>query len=139
MAAQSPAVKAKVWLFHLKHSRKALCINIIREVCSYLADLQLAQVTATFLRFFNCETWVWGPKVQLFTPIQVDTGSIWAVLEDGRLFCSGGAEGFFAISSVAYLLSRDGAVDQLPNLLAARKDHGVIQVLHIYTFGGCKL
>lgn len=135
-----PAVKAKVWLLHLKHS--SLSTNIIREISSYLIDLQLAQVTATFLRFFNCHTSAWGPQVLLHSPITADQNSTWVVLKDGRVFCSGEGRSQAGDSngwSVSYLLSWDGTVEQLPSMLTARHGHGIIQVQQIYTFGGCKL
>ena len=96
--------------------------------------MQLAQVTNTFLRFF---TSVWGPQVPLRSFIQVDLRSTWVLLEDGRLFCSGGGNYDVGYIQHACLLSRDGAVEQLPKMLTARCWHGVIQVLHIYIFGGC--
>lgn len=129
------AVKAKVWLFHFKHSR--LRTNIVREICSYFADPQLAQVTSTFLRFFFASAW--GPQVLLSTPIHADSGSAWVMLEDKRLFCSGGSSAQVGNSSSAYLLGRNGAVEELPSMLTARRSHGVIQVLHVYIFGGSKL
>lgn len=49
MATQQPALRAKVWLFYLQHASGSLSINIIREICSFLAHLQLAQVTPTFV------------------------------------------------------------------------------------------
>lgn len=71
-------VTAKMWLFHLK--RSSLSINIIREICSYLADYKLVQVTST-----------WGPELTLRTPIQVNEYSTWVVLED---VCSAAEEVF---------------------------------------------
>lgn len=90
MASLSPAIRAKVWLFYLTHSRGSLSINVIREICSYLADLLLAQVTSSSLRFFDCHTCTWGPQVLLRVPIQADGHSTWIVLKDGRVFSSGG-------------------------------------------------
>lgn len=105
--------------------------------------LELVQATATFLRFFNCHTSAWGPQVNLQTPIQADSCSTWTALDDGLFFCSGGciayAGSYETYWSVAYLLSPDGAVDPLPNMSTARWGHGVIQVLHVYVFGGRKL
>lgn len=138
-AMLSLTVRAKVWLFHLNRCRgRSLSSNIIREVCSYFPDLQLAQVTSTFLRFFD--TAAWGPKVRLFKQIQADIYSVWVVLEDRRLLCSGGAgtsrTGKTAYWNVAYLLDGHGAVEQLPDMLTARHSHGVVQCLHVYIFGG---
>lgn len=135
-----PAVRTKVWLFHLK--RCSLSTNILREICSYLLHLNsLAQVTPTFLRFFSRSAW--EPQVLLRTRIQVDQGSAWVVLADGQLFCSGGCTSQAVIYSralsMAYLLSSNGTVEQLPNMLTARRCHGVIQVRQIYVFGGGKL
>lgn len=131
------AARAKVWLFYLKHS--SLRTNIIREICSYLADLQLVQVTPTLLRFFNPSTM--EHEVLLRTPIQANENSAWEMLVDGRVFCSGGGgsaqtDSLSGYWSAAYLLSRDGIVEQLPDMLKARCCHGVIQILHIYIFGG---
>lgn len=54
MAAQLSAVRAKVWLLHLKSSSRAmtsLSVNVIREVCCYIEDsLLLYQVTSHFLK-----------------------------------------------------------------------------------------
>lgn len=138
------AQNSRVRLFYLKHmqgERGRLGFNVTRDICAYIADvLVLAQVASTFLRFFN--TLSWGPQVPLTSPIQVSDTSTWVLLEDGRLFCSGGLYGTGSRSSamtVAYLLGRDGTVDSLPCMLAGRCSHGVIQVQHLYIFGGSKL
>lgn len=136
--AKLSARGAKVRLIFLKHVLKKkgrLSLNVIREVCFYLHNFSedLTQVTATFLRFFPS-----GPQVPLSTPIQVDEYSSWIVLENGLVFCSGGfLEGGKALKT-AYLLGRNGTVDQLPCMLTARYHHGLIQLQHLYVFGGCK-
>lgn len=136
--------RAKTLLIYLKHSqgiKGRLSLNVIREICSYIADFSgdIAQVTATFFRFFNCRTMTWGPKTTLGSRINADSYSSWLVLQDGRLFCCGGCRSHAGYEwDDAYLLSRDGVVDQLPHMLTARKSHGVIQLQHIYVFSGCK-
>lgn len=153
MASQSPAVRAKICLFYIKHiqqARGSLSSNILREISSYLADFStLAQVTCAFLRFFNCYTSSWGPEVLLRSQIRADATSRWLVLKDRRLFCSGG--GTYHIGSHAFsishpaewkeacLISLDGMVNQLPNMLTARFYHGIIEVIDLYVFGGGKL
>jgi len=86
-------LRAKVWLLYLKRMRGvrgSLCANVTREVCSYLEDLLVVQITPAFLRFFRCPTSKWGERVPLRTPINVNEDSSWIILEDERLFCSGG-------------------------------------------------
>lgn len=93
MAAQLSTVEARVWFFYLKActgARGRLSVNIVREVCFYFEDPLLHQVSPAFLRSFNCQTSAWGPEVPLRTRIQVDESSIWVVLKDDCLFCSGG-------------------------------------------------
>lgn len=144
MAMRLFGLKARLWLIYLKHlkgERGQVSFNVSREICVFLADFLLPQVTSTFLRFFNTSAWEYGPPVLLSTPIQADNGSTWVVLEDGRLFCCGGGQGSVQAGldlfwSAAYLLGRDGAVDELPRMLTARLAHGVIQVLRLYVFGG---
>lgn len=54
------ARRAKAWLVYLKFLRGkggSLSLNAIREICSYLADLELAQVTNASLRFFYLGGW----------------------------------------------------------------------------------
>jgi hypothetical protein len=140
--------KARVWLFYLKHlrgDRGTLEFKAIQEICAYLTDcLELAEVTRTFLRFFNCRTSAWGPSVYLKTLPTGEGYSTWVILKDRRLFYSGGMTsnsqtGTGAASICAYLLDRDGAVEELPNMLAARMSHGIIQVRDLYIFGGSKL
>jgi len=143
MAVQLSAVGARVWLFRLKSFqgvRGSLSINVIREVCSYLEDPLLYQVSPDFLRSFNCHTSTWGTKVSLSTSIQVDRWSAWAVLEDGHLFCSGGGKNYAGLSlpNAAFLISREGKVKRLPDMQTPRGVHGVIQVLQVYAFGGSK-
>lgn len=98
-------------------------------------EVELAQVTSAFLRFFHTSTW--GPQVCLYSLIKADQYSTWVVLKDGRLFCSGGCSEGQALT-VAYLLSRDGTINALPSMQTARGYHGVIQVQDIYVFGGSK-
>lgn len=135
---------ARVWLFYLKHlrgERGKLGLNVTREACEYLPFyLQLAKVTKFSLRFF---AHAWKPRVRLHIDIHADEGSAWVVLKDGRLFCSGARINRINCEwrgwTAAYLLSRNGAVEQLPDMTLFRCAHGVIQVMHIYVFGGCKL
>lgn len=141
MAIHLLGLKARVWVFYLKNlqdERGRLSFNVTQEICSYLGERLLAQVCSSFLRFFD--TYTWGPQILLHTSIQVDCSSTWVVLEDGRLFCSGG--GNFQLGccwKVAYLLDRNGTVDNLPDMLSGRCRHGVIQIQHLYIFGGGKL
>lgn len=156
MAVRLLERRAKVWLFHLKHvqgEKGRLSSNVIREVLLYLvASLQLPYVTSTFLRFFDCNNYVWEPEVLLKTEIKCNESSSWMVLEDGRLFTSGGRIDHYykdekfeicsepTVWNTAYILGRDGAVKELPNMVGTRSWHGLIQVLkEIYVFGGCKL
>ena len=141
------AVRARVWLLRLKcyeGVRGSLSRNTAREICAYFEDLLVYQVTSRFLCSFNCQTLTWGPKVPLRTQIQVDQHSIWVVLKDGRsLLCSGGgystaSTGYSATWSTAFLISREEEVNSLPNMLTGRSCHGVIQLLHLYVFGGHK-
>lgn len=92
MATHLSARSAKMWLYHLKRSRKrgSLCLNVIREICLYFEDFLLVQVTNAFLRFFNCESSTWNSPVPLRTLITANSRSSWVVLKDGRVFCSGG-------------------------------------------------
>lgn len=141
MASQLFARSAKVRILYLKHmhTRKRLSLNVVREVCSYLADPQLVQVCEGFLRFFNFQTSAWGTQVRLSSRIEAIKGSTWLALGDGRVMCSGGMQqtGLMGIGKKAYLVSEKGTVEQLPNMLYARYYHGSVQVRAcIYTFGG---
>jgi len=101
---------------------------------------ELVQITATFLRFFDCTTSTWGSQVSLECHIIADENTRWVALEDGRLFCNGGACNTQDPGRNAYLLSRNGEVEKFPNMSYSRFAHGNIQVdSFIYTFGGCKL
>ena len=136
------ARSAKVWLLYVKHLQGTsgrLSLNVAREICCYLIHSFLAQVTPTFLRFFNIHTSSWTAKVRLTSSIQVDEGSRWVLLEDGRLFCSGGERELQTGSGqLACLLGKAGNVYYVP-MLSARAYHGIIQIRKfIYTFGGCK-
>lgn len=141
MASQLFARSAKVWLFYLTHvhTSKRLSLNVIREICSYLADPQLAQVCEGFLRFFYFQTSAWGAQIRLSSRIEAIKGSTWLALEDGHVLCSGGAcqTGLMGTGKKVYLLNRKGAVEQLPSMLFARYYHGSIQAhACVYTFGG---
>ena len=89
MAAQLPDRKAKVWLLCFKYYkgvRGSLSRNILREVCAYFTDLLfLYQVTSDFLYVFNCQSSRWDQPVRLYTKIEVNEGSTWVVLRDGRV------------------------------------------------------
>jgi predicted GH43/DUF377 family glycosyl hydrolase len=82
-----------------------------------------------------------------------DGSSSWVILEDKRVFCCGG-EYYSAYSSSsssinylaagvrneAYILTRDGAVEQKANMNVARYGHGVLAINNaVYVFGGCML
>lgn len=101
----------------------------------------LAQVTATHIAFFRCGTSTWEPAIRLRTQIQADQYSSWLILENGRLFCSGGEcqSGGLQGRQEAYLLRRNGIVDSLPLMLCARYRHGAIEFhSSIFLFGGRK-
>ena len=136
--------RVKLWLFYLKYMRGVrgkIGHNVTREICSYLPlRINLIQVTSAFLKIFfipNLSTF----QVSLSTPIRADHGSSWVILEDGRLFCCGGGSKHQAVDwKVAYLLSLEGTVEKLPEMLSARWCHGIIEYLStIYVFGGGKL
>jgi len=119
---------------------------------------ELAHVTASTLRFFNLPTTTWGAQVKLRSQIKADSNySCWDILEDGRVFCCGGesytgydsnrrynasSTSYLAAGTYkeAYILARDGAVEQKANMNGARYAHGVL-ALHskkaVYVFGGC--
>ena len=135
--------KAKVWLFYLKHWKRAqLSCNVIREICAYIADFSrdLAHVTNAYLRIFHCQSSTWTPRLLLSVRIMADSGSSWAVLQDGWVFCSGGLQGKpHKDKKEAYILGREGTVTELPPMFTARGYHGVIEISYwVYTFGGCK-
>lgn len=112
MAIPLPSSSAKVWLFYIKRSsglRGSLNSNTCREICSYFVDFsrELVRVTYTFLRFFNCYTSTWERKVgkeseekfrhrdlQVIKKesvwLKYDCSSTWILLDDERVFCSGG-------------------------------------------------
>ena len=151
MAVQSSTVRAKVWLFHLKFSqgvRGSLSFNVTREICSYLQDSFLYQITRGFLRAFNCHTSTWGRQVPLQAHIRVSLDSVWVLLKDDRLFCSGGEETdyyygptgcrSYSLWNVAFLVSAEGEVGSLPCMHIERGRHGVIELQHVYVFGGSK-
>lgn len=132
--------RARMWLFSIKYlqsERGRLSFNVIREICGYLSDLLLPQVTSTFLCFFNCCTYAREPQIILSTPIQADHGSTWVLLEDGGLFCSGGTNYMGRIPSKtwnsAYLLNRNGGVEELPSMLTAiPRSHSSHASLHLW-------
>jgi len=119
---------------------------------------ELVHVTASTLRFFNFQTATWAAQVNLRANIQATSShSSWDILEDGRVFCCGGeiytgydsnrrynasSTSYLAAGSrnEAYILARDGAVEQKTNMNGARCSHGVL-ALHsknaVYVFGGC--
>lgn len=146
MTSYGPEPRAKVWMLYLKHLqayRGRLSVTVIREICTYLAGVfLLPQVTSTFLRFFDVSTLDFGPTIQLRTQIRSADDSIWVMLSTGRLLCSGGGNlqaAFRAARRIAYLISCGGAVEKLSSMRISRCAHGVIEALHIYVFGGCKL
>lgn len=94
--------------------------------------MELVQVTRTFLKFFNFQTSLWDPQVPLTTQIQAYGDSSWVVLDDGRIFCCGYA--------TAYIITRDGSVEQKDNMIEARYSHGLLHISNIlYAFGGFNL
>lgn len=144
MAMRLSHLRAKVWLFHLKHlkgERGQLCFNVTREVCDLLADHRLlVQVTDTFQCFFNFKTSTWGPQVRLSTLIHADWTSSWVVLEDGRVFCCGGGKSYAGCGeATAYIVARDGAVEQKTCMSEGRFGHGILSYNATYVFGGCML
>ena len=81
---------------------------------------------------------LWGVRqlqdeMPVVTKEMVKYSASWACIQQDVLPRQG------MLESVAYFLSRDGAVEQLPNMFTARCWHGVVQVRHIYVFGGSKL
>ena len=116
-----------------------------------LKHTELVHVTATHLRLFNFQNYTWGPQVPLSRQIVADNGSRWVILEDKRVFCCGGEyyAGYTSSSSSinylaaggrneAYILTRQGAVDQKANMNVGRGYHGVLAINNaVYVFGGC--
>jgi len=66
-------------------------ITLSTQLQDSLNATELVQVTATYLRFFCCQSSTWGQKVPLRTQIQVSQSSTWVDMKDRKsLFCSGG-------------------------------------------------
>ena len=52
----------------------------------------IAQVTKTFLQWFDTESECWGEQHALLGAMQADNYSSWIVLDDTSVFCSGGED-----------------------------------------------
>jgi hypothetical protein len=52
----------------------------------------IAQVTKTFLQWFDIESECWGEQHALLGAMQADSYSSWVVLDDTSVFCSGGED-----------------------------------------------
>lgn len=133
MAMSLLGTSARVWLFQLKHQqgeRGKLSLNVMRVICEYLADYSLlAHVNKAFLRFFDFETSTWSPKVELGTTIVADLESRWVVLDHERVFCCGYGK--------AYIISRDGSVEQKAKMIEVRWGLGLLHANNaMYAFGG---
>ena len=63
--AEQLLLRKRVLLFYVTHMRGVLSSNIVREVCTYIPDYVLVQVTDKYLRFFDFQTLTWGPQVQV--------------------------------------------------------------------------
>jgi len=135
MAARLPEHKAKVWLLYFKHTRGdrgKLSLNILREICTFLYLILLADITKSSIRFFF-QNMTWGQPINLSTRIRADTDSVWVILEDMRVFCCGGLN-----TNSAYLIDR-GTVEPQPSMSSARYAHGTIGMMAVnavYVFGG---
>lgn len=137
--------KWKVYLLYFKYKRGdrgRLSLNILREVCSFLPSPDLLiDITERYIRSFNFQTGTWK-QPRPHAHIQANRLSSWVVLEDGLMFCCGGA-GHTGYSShrglkEVYIFAHDGAVKQMTNMRGARGTHGVLAYNKaVYVFGGC--
>jgi len=134
----------KVWLLYIKHTRGdrgRLSLSILREVCAFLhppANLltRLTHLTQSSIEIYNFQTTTWAHRVPLTTQIQLDYGSMWVFLEDGRVFCCGG-RGMGAGMREAWMIGVDGTVQRQPAMNGARSAHGLIAFEKaVYVFGG---
>ena len=103
------------------------------------AQVQTAEiywVTGKSVQCFDVRTSQLHPPVQLRTPILADENSRWAVVDSGRVVLCGGGKGDTSESLVisgyskprktAYLLSKTGEVETLPELQYGHQSPGVI-------------
>jgi len=67
--AEQLLLRKRVLLFYVTHMRGVLSSNIVREVCTYIPDYVLVQVTDKYLRFFDFQTLTWQVQVHSWWPI----------------------------------------------------------------------
>lgn len=101
------------------------------QTLEQLMSPQLVQVTDSILCFFHFQGSAWGPQVRLKTKIQADCYSSWVILRDGSVLCCGGLG-----TAAAYILARDGSVEQKANMTTKRWRHGLLATNTAYVFGG---
>ena len=95
---------------------------------------ELVNVTSTFLSFFDFRTSTWGAQVRLNTQIQANDHSRWVMMEELVFCCGGGVDEAIA---TAYMLARDGAVEQKANMRERWARHGLLAAYKdAYVFGG---
>lgn len=118
-----------------------LSFNILREVCAYLLPIVLLiDIQPVALRFFTIASLDWSPAVSLSAPIQVNgKTSRWVLVDRQRVVCCGGSKEGKKVEFWSYccFIEGDGTVLDMPNMLQARCNHGLIQwKCQILVFGG---
>lgn len=85
---------ALLWAKQRAGVLSGLCLNVLREVGSYLQPFPLLPfLDEQALCFFNCRAQRWGPSMSLDMCIQLSFGSRWVCLtSDEVVLCGGGDE-----------------------------------------------
>ena len=107
--AEQLLLRKRVLLFYVTHMRGVLSSNIVREVCTYIPDYVLVQVTDKYLRFFDFQTLTWGPQVQVHSQVVANIASSLVVLEDQHWLCCGGTghTGTNGLGTKAHIVSQN--------------------------------
>ena len=123
--APNPQLVLCLWTVKRVPHLHLLSTNVLREVCAYLQVPMpcLPLVFTDSIAYFDFLTEQLGPKVSLSRSIAKDSGSMWAVIDANRIFLCGG--GYFHVWKSAYLLQRDGEVQELPNMQVGRSHSGL--------------
>lgn len=90
-------------LIKLLNGKEALTVKALEQIFPVSAETkEFVKVTDNFIRFLDLKNITWGPEIYLRRYIRADKSSRWIILEDGRVFCSGGGKyhaGYFSKST----------------------------------------
>ena len=128
-----------LWIRPRHRALAHLSLNLLREVCGFLSFwARVVDLGSDYVRYFDTGTQQWQSSMRLSCSLPgYKYSARWLVVEDGRVFYTGGQDASTGLLRGTYAVERTGRVEAQAQMLQGRAYHGLVQWKELLlAFGG---